>query len=88
MKLKEGFVLYDVKDEHLVIAAGAAGKEFQGMIRNNETAHEIFRLLEEERTEPEIVDRLYELYDAPREVIEGDVSSLLAQLRQAGVLDE
>jgi hypothetical protein len=47
----------------------------------NETANDLWRLLAEPRTAEEIVDWLYEAYDAPRDVIARDVALQLAQYR-------
>lgn len=47
----------------------------------NETANYLWGLLAEPRTAEEIVDRLYEAYDAPREMIARDVAHQLAEYR-------
>ncbi len=88
MKLKEGFITHATGGEYIVVATGKLGREFSGMIRNNESANAIFELLSVETTEDAVVDGMCARYDAPREVIAADVHTVLEQLRTAGFLDE
>ena len=88
MKLKEGFILHNVGDEHMVVATGEAGKIFNGLIRNNSTANFIFEKLLLEISEEQIVDSMVEKFDAPREQIAMDVKRVIKQIREAGFLDE
>ncbi len=88
MKLKEGFVTHATGGEYIVVATGKIGREFAGMIRNNESANSIFELLSNETTEEAVVDKMCERYDAPHAVIAADVHAVIEKLRQAGFLDE
>ena len=88
MKLKEGFILHNVGDEHMVVATGEAGKQFNGLVRNNGTANFIFEQLLQETTQEQIVDAMLEKYDASREQITSDVKRIVKQIREAGFLDE
>lgn len=88
MKLKDGLVLHSVGDEHMMVATGEAGKNFNGLVRNNQTAQEILTLLQKDTTEEAVVDAMLEKYEASREVIERDVQKILLKLRELGFLDE
>lgn len=88
MKLKEGFILHSVGNEHMVVATGEAGKIFNGLVRNNATANFIFEKLLQETSEEQIVDGMAEKYDASREQIASDVKRVVNQIREAGFLDE
>ena len=88
MKLKEGFLLHHVGEEHMVVATGKAGKIFNGLVRNNATANFIFERLLQETTEEQIVNAMLEKYDAPKEQIASDVRRIIKQVREAGFLDE
>lgn len=88
MKLKSGFIMQDIDGEHLVVATDEAAKQFSGLIRNNETADFIYRLLKEEQTEASLVEAVCQAYDAPRVRVEEDVRRLVGQMRDAGLLDE
>lgn len=88
MKLKEGFILHNVGNEHMMVATGDAGKIFNGLVRNNATANFILEQLMNETTEEQIVDAMMAKYDASREQIASDVKSVLQQVKEAGFLDE
>ncbi len=88
MKLKKGFVIHNTSSDYVAVATGEAGETFNGMIRNNKTANTIFELLMTDTTATAIVDKMVEKYDAPREVIEADVMSIIAKLKEAGFIDE
>ena len=88
MKLKEGLILHDIGGEHVVVATGEAAKKFNGMIRNNDTAHFIMQQMMDDTTEEAIVDKVLSVYEADREVVATSVRNVVEQLRQAGLLDE
>lgn len=88
MKLREGFVFHDLAGQHLVVAAGDTVDRFNGMIRNNETADLLFRLLRTDTTQEALVEALLADYAVDRARAEADVSALLDQLRGAGLLVE
>ena len=88
MKLKEGFILHEVGNEHMAVATGEAAVNFNGIVRNNKTAADIFELLQTETTEDAIVDAMCEKYDADRSVIARDVADIIEKMRKAGFLHE
>lgn len=88
MKLKEGFILHNVGNEHMMVATGDAGKSFNGLVRNNATANFILEQLMKETTEEQIVDAMMAKYDASREQIETDVQKVLEQLYAIGAIDD
>ncbi len=88
MKLIEGLILHEVGGEYMMVATGKAAKKFNGMVRNNETAHFIMQQMMEDTTEETIVDKVLAVYEADREVVAQSVRAVVEQLRQAGLLDE
>ena len=58
MKLKKGYILHTAGDEHLMVASGKAAKEFNGLVRSNETAQFLLEQLQKDRTEDQLVDAL------------------------------
>ena len=88
MKLKEGFLLHDVGEDHMAVATGEAGKVFNGLIRNNATGQFIFQQLQKDTTEEQLVKAMEEQFDAPQEKIAADVHRVVEQLKKAGFLDE
>lgn len=86
MKLKDGFVFHTIGDENLVVATGKAAHDFNGLIRNNETAAFIYSLLTRSTTEQEIVEAVCQRYTVSHEQAAADVHKLLQQLLQAGIV--
>ena len=86
MKLSSSFITYDDGDEKLVVSTGSA--DFSGLARGNATAGFIINCLENDTTEDEIVDKMLEKFDAPREVIAEDVHKIVEQLRSIGAIDD
>lgn len=85
MKLKDTFITHMSNGEQILV--DASGK-FSGLIRNNETAAFIVECLKKETTVEEIVDQMYEEYDASKEVLLEAVNDVVLQLRKAGAIDE
>jgi hypothetical protein len=57
-------------------------------VRSNKTAAFIVNLLKEETTEGQIIDAMYERFDAPKEEIAADVREILTTLRNIHALEE
>ena len=85
MKLKDAFITHMSNGEQILV--DASGK-FSGLIRNNESAAFIVDCLKQETTVEKIADKMYEEYDAPREVLEKAVNDVISSLRKAGAVDE
>ncbi|MBQ7699417.1 MAG: PqqD family protein [Clostridia bacterium] len=86
MKLKEGFVTYEVSGEHFTVPVG--DQSFSGLIKSNKTAAFVIEMLKNDTTAEEITKALYEKYDAPEEMIRSDVDSIINKLREIGAIDE
>lgn len=85
MRLKDTFITHMSNGEQILV--DASGK-FSGLIRNNETAAFIVECLKKETTVEEIVDQMYEEYDASKEVLLKAVNDVVLQLRKVGAIDE
>lgn len=85
MKLKDTFITHMSNGEQILVDVSG---EFSGLIRNNESAAFIVDCLKQETTAEEIADKMYEEYDAPREVLEKAVNDVISSLRKAGAIDE
>lgn len=85
MKLKDTFITHVSNGEQILVDVSG---EFSGLIRNNESAAFIVDCLKQETTVEEIADKMYEEYDAPREVLEKAVNDVISSLRKAGAVDE
>ena len=85
MKLKSNFLTHDVDDEQIMIDING---KFKGIITNNETAAFIVNCLKEDVTKEEIVEKLFNEYDAPKMQIEKDVEAILNKLISVNALEK
>lgn len=86
MKLKKGFVSQKVAGRWLLVAVG--NNDFAGFVQGNDTTAFIAELLQKDTTVDEMVEALYEQYDAPRETLRADLERVLDQLRSIGAIEE
>lgn len=86
MRLNKDFIYRKVGSDSVLVPVGSSS--FSGMVKGNATTGELIECLREEMTEEQMVDRLVEKYDAPREVIAKDVANVLAKLREIGAVEE
>ncbi len=84
MKLSKEFIAHNTGRESILVPTGAAG--FFGLAKGNDTFGEILALLECETTEEELVEKLFDKYDAPREKIAADVHRAVTELRSIGAV--
>ena len=86
MKLNRNFINYNAGKESLLVPTGEA--DCSGIVKGNKTLGAILSLLEKDMSEQELLSALQARFDAPAEVIAGDVRHALTELRKIGALDE
>lgn len=77
MKIKSGYMLNKLGNQFVVVAIGDRGKEFQGMIKLNESASFLWKRLEEEMKQDQLVAALQAEYELSEEVARRDVDTFL-----------
>ena len=87
MKIKNGFVVREIAGQSIVIALGEATKDFNGMIKLNETGRVIWDMLSNGKTPEEIVARITEEYDVDAETVRKDVDAFINTLEGANILE-
>lgn len=86
MRLNKNFLTHKSRDEVIVVPAGNAS--FSGVVKGNKTLGAILDLLKNETSVEQIVDAMQNEYDAPRDIIENDVVTVINRLRKIGAIDE
>lgn len=87
MKIKQGFVLRNVADATIVVPTGAASIDFNGMITLNETGAFLWRLLEQETTEQQVLEAMLEEYDVDESTARAGIARFVAKLEHEGLLE-
>ncbi|MBR1765034.1 MAG: PqqD family protein [Ruminococcus sp.] len=89
MKLAVEMAVMDIGGEISAVAVGEDSSKFHGMLRLNESAAEIIRLLAEDTTPERLEKALAEKYDESTEgEIRQNVAEFLGILRKEGLLLE
>lgn len=86
MKLKDTFIVHQMDGETVLVPTGAA--EFRGLAQCNKSVGVMLKCLLSDTTEEEIVSALSERFDGDVELMREDVSSVLAQLRSIGAIED
>ena len=86
MKAKYSFEIMDLDDGLVAVPVGAGAEHFHGVLKVNETAVAILKLLTEDTTVDAIVDALMEEYTGEREQIAGYVREYIEKLTEEGIV--
>lgn len=88
MKIKEGFILREVADSFVAVAVGDTASSFNGLINLNETGAFIWKQLENDTTQKDVVDALLKEYDIDEKTASDAVDAFLQQLRNVNLICE
>lgn len=88
MKIKKGFLLREVDGTAIVVAVGAAAREFNGMITLNSVGAFLWREIDKGATEESLIEALLSEYEVEKDVASKDVAAFVDKMRKAGILDE
>ena len=88
MRLKTGVILTKLEGETVVVAVGAAGEAFRGMMKMNETAAFLTELLKSEQDEDSLVASLLDEYDVDDATARRNVRYVVNQLSELGLMEK
>lgn len=88
MKLKKDLLLREVAGMYIVVAAGHAAADFNGILSLNESGAALWRQLEKDVDRQGLVDFLLKEYNVEEKTAAKDVDLFLDRLRSAGCLQE
>lgn len=84
MKIKPGFILRQLAGENVVVPVGAAGENFNGMIRLNDAGALLWRELAGGAEEEQLVSKLLDRFEGVTEAeARTDVREFLDSIRDA-----
>jgi len=88
MKIKDGFMLKKVGGQYVAVALGEASRDFNGIIRLNDTGRLLWETLSQGCTEEELAGKLVSEYGIDEGQAKSDTSQFLDKLRKAALLAE
>lgn len=87
MKIKDGFLLREVAGCQVVVPVGARAMDFSGMITLNSTGAILWKLLCENQTEQQLVEKLKEEFAVSEAVAQSDAVEFTRKLKEADLLE-
>lgn len=88
MKIKSGFILRTVAGNNVVVAIGEQSKNFNGVIKLNESGLVLWNKLSAGADKAELVSALLDEYDITADIAENDVDRFVGVLRDAGAIED
>ena len=87
MKIKEGFLLREIAGGTVVVPVGKTSVDFNGMITLNDTGAFLWKQLENDISEEELLQRLLAEYNVTEDLAKKDINAFIAKLKDAGLID-
>ena len=84
MKLNPSFITQTIEETQFLVPIGQTS--FHGLVKSNPTAAFIVDCLKKETTKEQIVEAVYERYEAPKETIAKDVERIIKSLKEIGAI--
>lgn len=88
MKIREGFVLRNVADEHMVMPTGENVGKFGGAVVLSDVAAFAFEQLKHPASREDLLSLILAEYDVDAETATADLDALLAQFREMNLLED
>lgn len=87
MKIKSDFVLSKISNENVVVPVGSLGAKMNGMITLNDSGAFLWKQLQTEKTEDELIAAVLEAYPETKPAVAGEfVKDFVKQLKDADCL--
>ena len=86
MKIKDGFLVREVAGTHVVVAVGARMKEFNGIIKLNQTGVFLWENMKQDTDIQKLTEALTAEYDVSAEQAERDVENFVNTLKEVGII--
>jgi len=87
MKVKNGFLLRKVGEQNIVVAVGDESRDFNGIIRLNNTGRFLWEKLQNETTENNLVSAMLLEYDIDEATAKNDTAEFIESLKEANLLE-
>lgn len=86
MKIKDGYILREVAGNSVVVAVGKAALDFNGLITLNSSGVFIWRLLEKETGQDELLTAMLDKYEIDEATAENDITEFIDKLKGADLI--
>lgn len=87
MKLSKEFALREIAGNYIVIPFGEKAVNFNAMVTLNETGAYLWKQLEKEKSQRELLDAMLEEYEVDRETAKVHIENFCEKLKASGILE-
>ncbi len=87
MKIKQGYILRNVVNTHIVVPVSQNKLNYKGMLSLNETGAFLWGLLEKGTDREGLLQALLAEYDVPEAVAAADMDEFLEHIERIGALE-
>lgn len=84
MKINKNYVIKDVLDTYVLINNSVNSNQ---IMKLNEISKDIFEFIKEGKSKEEIIELLFNKYDAPKEQIKKDTEEFINDLISKGIVE-
>lgn len=88
MKIKDGFLLREIADCHIVVPVGSRVIDFKGLMTLNNSGYFIWNQLIKECTYKLLLESMLQEYEVDMDTAKKDLDEFLDKARESGVLEE
>ncbi|MBE6949032.1 MAG: PqqD family protein [Ruminococcaceae bacterium] len=86
MKANKDFILREIAGESILLPVGGTAQKMSGLIDLNESGTLLWKRLQEECTERELVEVLLQEYDVDEATAKADVEKFIVRMRENGLI--
>lgn len=87
MRISKGFCLKNIVGENIVVPVGAKSVSFKAMITLNNSGEFLWKQLETEKTEEQLLSVMMEEYEIDEDTASKDIKRFITALKQADILE-
>ncbi len=88
MKAREGFILRNLAGEYLLMPKGEKIKNYDSVVLMNELSAFVWGKMQNPVTQSDLLEAVLNEYDVDEKTAREDLDGLLAELKEAGVIDD
>lgn len=88
MKIKSGFVLREIAGQYMAVAVGERAREMKDMLGMNETAAFLWKLMKEDCSKEDLVQKILDEYEIEEADAKQAVDEFCELLHAEGVLED
>jgi hypothetical protein len=87
MRIAKGFNLMNIAEQNIIVPVGVKNINFNKMISLNNSGALLWRQLQEDKTEKELLRAMLEEYDIDEASASRDIKNFICKLKEAGILE-